>query len=149
MANTSGTQDTDAFSPYKTSLAFPNLMNDSEIIWKAFYRQKEKIGESFCIPNYYPFKKPFYLKHKTDCDFDKSSNRGRYLRTFTGFNDPLFKEWIEDAYAPLVMLNTFEQLAREYSLSVVFPSIIKSELDMSDPRNIGRALWNLYHYQPK
>lgn len=147
----SGTHDSTNYGPYRTGLPLPNLMDEGQVNWQEFYTNKDKIGALFCIPPLDPrstYKRPYYTKHRAYCPTPAADQEFRYVRNFTGFNDPNFKEWILDAYAPWVMVETFMQLARENPISLVYPLIFSTELNLTDPNGIGKPLWELYQYEP-
>lgn len=147
----SGTHDSTAYGPYRTGLPLPNLRDASAVNWQEFYNQKDKIGASFCVPLFgtrETFRRPYYAKHQAYCRNRTAGQEYRYVRNFTGFNDPQFKEWILDAYAPSIMVETFKLLARENPISSVYPLIFKTELNLNDPDGIGKPLWELYQYEP-
>ncbi|MCA9508526.1 MAG: protein kinase family protein [Myxococcales bacterium] len=151
----SGTNDEGLAAPYKTGLPYPNLSDDHSVNWQAFFNKKSEIGKTYCSEAIANSRSPhmpgaaYYSKYERYCKENPAkSGDYNFVLNFAGAHDKNFKEWILDAYSPYLMRETFEFLARKYPISLVYPSILRHELDINEPNGIGKALWDLYHYKP-
>lgn len=150
-----GTHDIGRKLLYKTNLPMPNMQDISEQDWGTYFAKKEKIGKNFC--SYIMSKEAFSASDRTFFEPLKTSKYTNYCEeqsgdwtfklNFSDYTDPNFRSWIEDAFAPHVKAETFQQLATETKIDKDFyKELIKLEYDISKDQ-IGQVIFELFQYK--
>lgn len=123
---------------YGTMVDYPQLKEDNQINWNDYFVHREAIVRGFCgyIHDqsllYSSFFEKAFIELKPQYDalcVDDPSHSGDPL-LLRSFNNEFFKQFIMDAFSPVVKYNTVRKLLKEDKRKEVFTWIIHREAEL-------------------